>query len=49
MAAPRVVSVSEPDDSWRRCDGCDGTECADGCAADQVRDESSDEIEGTEE
>ena len=35
------------DQAWRRCDGCDGAECPGGCAADQPRDESSDEFEGT--
>ncbi len=34
------------DESWRRCDGCAGDECPDGCTADQDRDEHSDEFEG---
>lgn len=37
---------SARDSSWRRCDGCSGDECADGCTADQKRDEHSDEFEG---
>lgn len=49
----RWMSLDEPlpenavnTESWRRCDDCKGDKCAGGCAADQPRDEHSDEFEG---
>lgn len=50
MMAGQTVPLPEhppmkPDESWRRCDQCAGDECADGCPADQERDQDSDEME----
>ncbi len=45
-ADPELLQVEAMANAWRRCDGCSGDECQNGCAADQPRDSHSDELEG---